>query len=90
VTDLRVAGEVDDVSDLREVGVRNVTVLGEQTRTTTYAGTAEVEGERVGVVVDVTVVEHGEDVVVALGIYEETLDETSNHVALVRRMEHET
>lgn len=90
VTDLRVAGEVDDASDLREVGVRNVTVLGEQTRTTTYAGTAEVEGERVGVVVDVTVVEHGEDVVVALGIYEETLDETSNHVALVRRMEHET
>ena len=88
--DLRVAGGVDDVSDLREVGVRTVTVLGERTRTTTYAGTAEVEGERVGVVVDVTVVEHGEDVVVALGIYGETLDETSNHVALVRRMEHES
>ena len=77
------------MSDLRGIGVRNVTVLGERTRTTTYAGTAEIEGERVGVV-DVTVVEHGEDVVVALGVYGEALDETSNHVALVRRIEHET
>ena len=90
MTDLRVAGGIDDVSDLREVDVRNVTVLGERTRTVTYAGTAEVEGERVEVVVDVTVVEHGDDVVVALGIYGEALDETSNHVALVRQMEHQT
>ena len=66
---------VDDVSDLREVSSRNVTVLGEPARTVSYAGTAEVDGERIGVVVDVTVVEHGEDVVIALGIYGDVLDD---------------
>lgn len=89
VTGLRAAGGVENVSDLREVGARNVTVLGTPTRTVTHAGTAEVEGERVGVVFDVTVVEHEDDVVLALGIYGEGFDETRNHVALVRRIEHE-
>jgi hypothetical protein len=89
VSDLRTAGGVANVSDLREVSSRNVTVLGEPARTVSYAGTAEVDGERIGVVVDVTVVEHGEDVVIALGIYGDVLDETANHVRLVERMEHE-
>ena len=89
VTDLRVAGGVDGVSDLRETGTRNVTVLGVPTRTVSYAGTAEVDGERAGVVVDVTAVEHGDDVVVALGVYGDALDETATHAALVERMEHE-
>jgi len=89
VTDLRVMAGVENVSDLRETGVRNVTVLGTETRTVTYAGTAEIDGNVTGVVVDVTVVEHGEDVVVALGVYGDELDETDNHVALVRRIEHE-
>lgn len=89
VADLRSRIAVADVSDLREVGTRNVTVLGEPTRTVSYAGTAEIEGQRVDVVVDVTVVEHGEDVVVALGVYGDVLDETTTHVALVERMEHE-
>lgn len=89
VTDLRAAGGIGNLSDLREVGSRNVTVLGEPVRTVSYTGTAEVDGERAGVVVDVTVVEHGEDVVVALSVYGDVLDETANHVALVERMEHE-
>jgi hypothetical protein len=89
VSDLRTAGGVANVSDLREVGSRNVTVLGEPARTVSYAGTAEVDGQRAGVVVDVTVVEHGEDVVVALGVYGDALDETATHVRLVERMEHE-
>lgn len=89
VTDLRVVGGVEGVSDLREVGTRNVTVLGVSTRTVSYAGTAEVDGQRAGVVVDITVVEHGEDVVVALGVYGDALDETASHVALVERIEHE-
>jgi hypothetical protein len=89
VTDLRAMGGIENVTDLREVGSRNVTVLGTPTRTVSYAGTAEIEDERLGVVVDLTVVEHGDDVVVALGVYEESLDETPNHVALVERIEHE-
>ena len=89
VTDLRDAGRIANVSDLREVGARNVTVLGESARTVSYAGTAEIEGQRVGIVVDVTVVEHGEDVVVALGVYGDALDETANHVALVERTVHD-
>lgn len=86
-TDLRVAGGVGNLSDLREVGSRDVTVLGVPTWTVSYSGTAEVDGKRTGVVVDGTVVEHGEDVVVALGVYGDTLDETATHVALVEKVE---
>lgn len=88
-TDLRVLAGIENVSDLSEAGVRDVTVLGTETQTVSYVGTAEIDGNRTGIVVDVTAVEHGDDVVVAVGIYGDALDETENHVALVRRIEHE-
>lgn len=89
VTDLRVLGGVDDVTDLREVGARNVTVLGTPTQLASYAGTAELEGESVAIVVSVAAVDHEGDVVVALGVHEATLDETTTHAALVERIVHE-
>lgn len=88
VTDLRDLGNVGNASDLREHGSRNVTMLGTPTRLVSYAGTVEVDGRRVAAVVNVAVVEHGDDVVVALGIHDETLDETATHAALVERVEH--
>lgn len=87
-TDLRVLGGVDDVTDLREVGARNVTVLGAPTQLVSYAGTAELEGRSVAIVVNVAVVDHEGDVVVALGIHEAALDETATHAALVERTVH--
>lgn len=89
VTDLRGFADVENVSDLSEVGVRNVTVLGVPTQLVSYAGVAEVDGQRVAVVASVAVVEHGDDVVVAVGIHEETLDETATHAALVERAVHD-
>lgn len=88
-SDLRELGGIENASDLREVGVRNVTMLGSPTQLVSYAGTAEVEGQRVAIVANVAVVEHGDDVVVALGVHEETLDETETHAALVERAVHE-
>jgi hypothetical protein len=88
-SDLRTLTGIENVSELSEAGVRDATVLGTETRTASYVGTADLDGVRTGVVVDVTVVEHGEDVVVALGVYGDALEETENHVALVRRLEHE-
>lgn len=89
VTELRVLGGVDDVSDLREIGEQNVTVLGTPTQLVSYAGVAEVDGERVGIVVNLVVVEHDDDVVVALGVHEESLDETGRQAELVKRIVHE-
>lgn len=88
-TDLRTLARIENVSDLREADSRDVTVLGTATQTVSYVGTAEIDGNVTGVVVDVTVVEDGEDVVVALGVYGDDLDEAANHVALVRRIEHD-
>lgn len=88
-TDLRALAGIEDVSDLSEAGTRDVIVLGTETQTVSYVGTAEIDGNRTGIVADVTVIEHGDDVVVAVGIYGDALDETENHVALVQRIEHE-
>lgn len=89
MTDLRGVGGIEDVSDLRETGTRNVTMLGTDTELVSYTGTAVVDGRRVAVVFNLAMVEHGDDIVVALGIHEETLDETAAHAALVEAVVHE-
>lgn len=89
VTDLRGFGGIENVSDLRETGTRNVTMLGTQTQLVSYTGTAEVDGRRVAVVANLAMVEHGGDIVVALGIHEATLDETAAHATLVEAVVHE-
>lgn len=80
---------IDDVSDLREVEVHSVTLLGTPTNLTSYAGTAEIDGRRVAVVVNLAVVEHGDDVVVVLGVHEERLNESATHALLAGRVVHE-
>jgi hypothetical protein len=87
-TDLRGLGGVEDVTDLQEVSVQNVTVLGASTELVSYAGRAAVDGQSVAVVVNVAIVSHEGDVVVALGVHEETVDERAAHVALVERIVH--
>lgn len=88
VVDLQALGGLENVSELSERGVRNVTVLGTPTQMASYAGTAEVDGQRAGVVVNVAVVEHEGDVVVAVGVHSESVDESPAHAALVEEIEH--
>lgn len=88
VGDIREVGGIENASDLREVGVRNVTMLGAPAQLVSYAGTAEIDGQRVGVVVNVAVVDHDDDVVVALGIHEDRLDEAGTHATLVEAVVH--
>lgn len=87
-TELGGLGGIDGVSDLRERDAQNVTMLGTPTQVVSYVGTADVDGRRVAIVVNIAVVEHDGDIVVALGVHDETLDETATHVALISRVEH--
>lgn len=89
MTDLRGIGGIENVSDLSETGTRNVTMLGTQTQLVTYTGTAEIDGRRVAIIANVAMVEHGDDIVVAMGIHESVLDETPAHSALVEAVVHE-
>lgn len=89
VTYLRDLGGVDDVAGLTEIGDREVTMLGTRTELVSYAGTAEIDGKRHAIVVNVAVVEHGDDVVVSLGIHDEKMNERAAHAALTERIVHE-
>lgn len=86
--ELRGLGGVEGLSDLREHGAQNVTMLGTPVQAVSYVGTADIDGRRIAVVVNIAVVEHEGDVVVALGVHDETRDETATHVALIERVEH--
>lgn len=89
VGDLRTLGGVEQVTDLRIVGEREVSMLNTTTRFASYAGTAVVDDRRVDVVVNVAVVEHGGDVVVAVGLHEATMAETGTQAALLEDVVHE-
>lgn len=78
-----------NVSDLRVAGSTNRTVLGERTEVLTYEGTLTVDDRPVSVLVHVATVEHGDDVVVAIGVHETNTDERRNVLALIERIEHE-
>lgn len=80
---------VDDVSDLREVETTERRVLDTPTNVTTYAGSVDAEGTRIGVLVHVMAVAHDGDVVVAIAVHPETMDETEALGGLLERIEHE-
>lgn len=72
-----------------EVGARNVTALGVETRVTRFEGTATLDGTSVDVYVHVTTFEHGGDHLVAVAVHPRQLDgEDENVYALLRGLEH--
>lgn len=79
---------VGDVGSLREVGVTERTILGERTEVVTYAGTATVDGRPTGALVHFAAVEHGEDVILVVGVHAAAFDETANLGALMEQIEH--
>lgn len=80
---------IADMGELRRVDTAERTVLGTPTTVTTYAGNADIEGTRVAVLVHVATVEHGDDVVVAVAVHPESMDEAARIYSLVEAIEHE-
>lgn len=85
---LAAVGGVSEVGSLGEVDVRSRTVLGVPTEVVTYAGTATVEGRGTAVLVHVATVEHGDDVILAVGVHPAGVDESESVAALVEGIEH--
>ena len=81
--------EYGEVGDLREVDVRERTVLGSTVDAVTYAGTATVDGDVTELRFVVASVEHGSDVVTVVGVHGTALDESDNLGSLMERVEHE-
>lgn len=79
---------VGDVGSLREVGVTERTILGERAEVVTYAGTATVDGRPTGAIVHFAAVEHGDDVILVVGVHASDFDEADNVGTLAERIEH--
>ncbi|MFC7045835.1 DUF6517 family protein [Halobacteriaceae archaeon GCM10025711] len=76
--------------DVRTVDTTTVTMLGEETTSTKFATTTTVQGQPVDVFVHVAKVQHGDDVVVAIHVYPQALDdaESGNFERLVAGIDH--
>jgi hypothetical protein len=70
------------------VSSRSVQALGTTANVTKFAGTAVFAGQSVDVFVHVTKVRHGDDFVVAVGVYPRRVDDADAVVAMVRALEH--
>lgn len=81
--------EMDGLSGLRRLDTSERTVLDTPTNVTTYAGNVDAEGTPMGVLVHVLTVEHGDDVVVAIAVHPESMDETTTVHELFERIEHD-
>ncbi|GAA0251364.1 DUF6517 family protein [Haladaptatus pallidirubidus] len=78
-----------NVKDVRETDARNVTMLGSETKVSTFSAVAQSNGASVEVNIHVTKVEHGDDVVVAMAVYPKQLDESETVYRLIEGVEHE-
>jgi len=89
----RFRGQLEDqlgeLRDVREVDERTEPVLGGAATVTTYAADTEFEGETITVNVHVTKVAHEDDVIVALGVHPEALQQQAPEIfSLMRGVEH--
>lgn len=73
-----VAQRSGSVSDVDFESNRTVQILGDSRRVSVFSGTTTVQGQEIDVLVHVTSFEHEGDVVIAVGVYPERLDERSN------------
>lgn len=68
----------EGVSDVSFESNRTVQILGEARTVSTFSGTTTVQGQEIDVLVHVTSFEHEGDVVVAVGVHPERIDEQNN------------
>jgi hypothetical protein len=83
--------QLDSVNDVRKVGSRNQTMLGQSTEVTKFEASVQTTaGIEFDAYIHVTKVEHGDDFVVALAVYPQKLSGQSDKVGrLLRGVEHE-
>lgn len=73
------------------VGNTTVTALGTETTVEKFSGTTPIGGAEIDVYIHVARVEHGDDFVVAIGIYPQRLpDEEGRVLSLIRNIRHES
>jgi hypothetical protein len=79
------------IRDIQELDNYNTTVNGTETKVTKYKGTTTVEGQEVDVYMHLTKVQMGDDIVVAVGVYPEMAQSTSegDMEALIRALQHD-
>lgn len=81
--------QLGELRNLRSVDERTEPVLGGAATVTTYAAETEFEGETITVNVHVTKVVHEDDVIVALGVHPEAIQQQAPEIfALMRGIEH--
>ena len=90
VSRARTAGNVENVTDLRELDSGEVELLGETTTLTTYAGVVDTEAGSADVRVHVAVTEYEEDVVLALSVHPASMDEHAAVGRMLAAAEHRT
>lgn len=84
-----VQSRYDGLSEVRRVSNRTISVLGSDTTVSKYAASTTVRGQQVDVFVHVMKVRHGEDFVVAVGVYPQRLDgEEENVLEMMRAIDH--
>jgi hypothetical protein len=99
------SANVTEVARLEETGVQNRTVLGQTVEVVTYTATVQVEAATTAgpsepessadaettrtLLVHLMAVEHGEDVVFAMGVHGDDMDEDETITSLMETIEHE-
>jgi hypothetical protein len=86
---LRLQSQYDAVEDVRFAGNRTVEALGEDRTVSRFDATTTVAGTEVDLAIHVTKFRHGDDFVVAIGMYPARLDGEAAHVrTMLRGVEH--
>lgn len=88
---LRLQSQYDSIEDVEFAGNGTVGILGEDRTVSRFDATTTVAGAEVDLALHVTKFRHGDDFVVAIGVYPERLDgEEARVETMLRGIEHET
>jgi len=83
--------EVELTGTTEEVNTTTRTILGTETEVTTFDATAERSGESADVFVQATRLEHGDDFIIAVGVYPQAASGGGSEIAaMMSGIEHET
>lgn len=86
---LEATGEGDaEVRDVEEVAVEERTILDEETEVRSYEGVLETDEGNVTIAFHLATVEHGDDVVVLLGMHPQEFDERGTQLDLMESTQH--
>ncbi|MFC7020525.1 MULTISPECIES: DUF6517 family protein [Haloarcula] len=78
------------ISDVESQGNRTVQILGEDRTVSEFTGTSEVQGQEIDVRLHVSSFEHEGDVVVAIAVHPERIDERDRVDTLLGAIQHPT